>query len=200
MGLRVLFATSNPGKVREAQALLASSGIELEVRPLWLGHEETGATYLENARAKAAAAMRLSGSPVLAEDSGLEVDALGGLPGPRSARFAGPGAADGENNAKLLRLLDGVPEEDRTARYRAVAVLRLPSGREITGEGSFEGRIGTEPRGEGGFGYDPLFVPDGEERTAAELSPEEKNARSHRGAALRRLAEAVSEAGLFGDA
>lgn len=196
MELRVLFATSNPGKLREAQALLASSGIELEGRPLWLGHEENGTTYLENARAKAAAAVRLSGAPVLAEDSGLEVDALGGLPGPRSARFAGPGATDEENNAKLLRLLEGVSEDERTARYRAVAVLLLPSGREVTGEGTFEGRIGTEPRGEGGFGYDPLFFPEEEGRTAAELSPEEKNARSHRGVALRRLAEVARDARL----
>lgn len=199
MGLRVLFATSNPGKLREVRALLASSGIELEGRPLWLGHEETGTTYLENARAKAAAAMRLSGRPVLAEDSGLEVDALGGLPGPRSARFAGPGATDEENNAKLLRLLDEVPEDDRTARYRAVTVLLLPSGQEVTGEGTFEGRIGATPRGEGGFGYDPLFVPEGEKRTAAELTAEEKNARSHRGTALRRLVEAARGAGLVGD-
>lgn len=196
MELRVLFATSNPGKLREAQALLASSGIELEGRPLWLGHEENGTTYLENARAKAAAAVRLSGAPVLAEDSGLEVDALGGLPGPRSARFAGPGATDEENNAKLLRLLEGVSEDERTARYRAVAVLLLPSGREVTGEGTFEGRIGTEPRGEGGFGYDPLFFPEEEGRTAAELTPEEKNARSHRGVALRRLAEVARDARL----
>lgn len=197
MELAVLFATSNPGKLREAQALLASSGIELVGRPLWLGHEETGTTYLENARAKAAAAVRLSGVPVLAEDSGLEVDALGGLPGPRSARFAGPGATDEKNNTKLLRLLDGVPDAERTARYRALAILRLPSGREVVGEGTFEGRIGRGPRGEGGFGYDPLFEPEGEDRTAAELTSEEKNARSHRGAALRRLAEAARDAGLL---
>lgn len=198
MVLRAVFASSNPGKVREAQAILEGSGLELEVVPMWLGHTETGASYLENARLKAAATRRLTASAVVAEDSGLEVDALGGLPGPRSARFAGPRATDAENNDKLLRLLDGVAEETRTARYRAVAVLLLPSGREVVGEGTLEGRIATEPRGEGGFGYDPLFVVEGEDRTAAELSPEEKNAVSHRARALRALVERTGKAGLLG--
>lgn len=188
--MEVVLASSNEGKAREARSILAPAGVEIATLPLWLGDVETGVTYLENARLKAAAAMRmLQGRAVLAEDSGLEVDALHGLPGPRSARFAGPTASDDDNNAKLLALLSGVDDAHRTARYRAVAVLLFPSGQELVGEGTFEGRIGAGPRGERGFGYDPLFVPEGEQRTAAELEPDEKNAISHRGRALRALVE-----------
>jgi XTP/dITP diphosphohydrolase len=158
---------------------------------LWLGEVETGVTYEENARLKAHNAMRLLGAPVLAEDAGLEVDALGGVPGPRSARFSGEDATDVSNNDKLLRLLDGVDE--RAARYRAVAVLVLPSGKEFIGSGTFEGEIAREPRGRGGFGYDPLFIPRGETRTAAELGPEEKDAISHRGLALRALVAELAD-------
>lgn len=159
--------------------------------PIWLGDVETGLTYLENARLKAANALRLLDVPILAEDSGIEVDALHGLPGPHSARFAGPEASDARNNDRLLTLLADVPDGARTARYRAVGVLLFPSGRELSGEGVFEGSITRAPRGDGGFGYDPLFVPDGPDaagRTAAELSPDEKNAISHRSGALRALA------------
>lgn len=194
--MRVVLVTSNPGKVREVAAVMTSSGLDVVSVPMWLGEVETGVTYLENARLKAGAGLRMLGTPVLAEDSGLEVDALGGLPGPRSARFAGPAADDAANTAKLLRLLDGVPDADRTARYRAIAVLSLPSGREFLGEGTFEGRIASGPRGSGGFGYDPVFVPDGDERTAAELPADEKHARSHRGAALRSLLERLRSAGI----
>lgn len=189
--MKVVLATANPGKVREARAILDASGIEIDVVPMFIGHEETGVSYLENARAKARVVQRLTGKAVLAEDSGLEVDALGGLPGIRSARFAGPGATDAENNAKLLRLLDGVPDDERTARYRALAVLLLDDGREVIGQGVLDGRILTATRGEGGFGYDPLFVPESESRTTAELAPEEKNAISHRGGALRDVASKV---------
>ena len=188
--MKVVLATTNAGKVREASAILREVGIEVEVAPMFIGDEENGSTYLENARTKAAAVRRLIGRPVLAEDSGLEVDALAGLPGVRSARFAGSGATDGENNAKLLRLLEGMSE--RTARYRAVAVLLLPSGAEMVGTGVLEGTIATEPRGTGGFGYDPIFVPAGESRTAAELTRAEKDAISHRGRALRQLAERLA--------
>jgi non-canonical purine NTP pyrophosphatase (RdgB/HAM1 family) len=155
---------------------------------MWLGEVETGTTYIENARLKAAAAMCLVRRPVLAEDAGLEVDALHGLPGVRSARFAGPDASPDENNAKLLRLLAGVPDEARTARFRAVAVLLLTTGAEIVGEGTFEGSIALQARGERGFGYDPIFVPDGEQRTAAELDDATKDRVSHRGRALAALA------------
>jgi XTP/dITP diphosphohydrolase len=193
--VRVVVASSNPGKAREIQAILSRSGLELVAVPMWMGEEETGVSYLDNARRKAAAAVRLTALPVLAEDAGLEVDALGGLPGPRSARFSGAG--DDANNAKLLRLLTGVPDARRTARYRAVAVLRLPSAAEAVGEGIFEGSITTVPRGSGGFGYDPLFVPQGEGRTVAELDPRDKDAISHRGRALRRLVVNARAAGLL---
>lgn len=196
--MEVVCATSNAGKIREASAILAGTGFEIVSVPLWLGEVETGTSYLENARLKAASALRLAQMPVLAEDSGLELDALGGLPGLRSARFAGAGATAERNNAKLLRLLDGVPDQERTARYRAVAVLLLPSGAELVGEGVWEGHIAAGPRGEGGFGYDPLFVPSGETRTAAELSEAEKNEISHRSRALRDLVERAQKAGVTG--
>jgi len=189
--VRVLLATSNKGKVAEARAILANSPLEIVTVPMWLGDVETGLTYHENARLKAMNAMRYTHLPVLAEDAGIEIDALHGAPGPRSARFSGPNATDASNNAKLLRLLDGVTQ--RTARYRAVAVLVFPSGKEFVGEGVFEGDIATAPRGTGGFGYDPLFVPRGETRTSAELTPEEKNAISHRGLALRALEIEVAD-------
>lgn len=195
--MRLALVTTNPGKLREARAVLDGSGVEVQTLPFWLGDEETGTGYLDNARRKAAAALRLCGLPVLAEDAGLEVDALGGRPGPHSARFAGPGATDEQNNAKLVRLLTGVPAPERTARYRAVAVLLLPSGALAAGEGTFEGSIVTTPRGHGGFGYDPYFVPAGSTRTAAELTAEEKNAVSHRGAALRALVARARAEGIL---
>ena len=189
--MKVVLATSNPGKLAEARAILAGSPLEIVTVPMWLGEVETGTTYLENARLKAANALRFVGLPVLAEDAGLEVDALHGAPGPRSARFSGTAATDKTNNAKLLRLMDGV--SDRRARYRAVAVLALPNGEDFIGEGVFQGSIATEPIGSGGFGYDPLFVPDGEHRTAAELDAEAKNRISHRGFALRALITEVAD-------
>jgi XTP/dITP diphosphohydrolase len=185
--LEVVLATSNPGKAREARAILEGSGLSVRTVSIWLGEVETGLTYLDNARLKASAASRMLGVPVLAEDAGIEVDALHGLPGPRSGRFAGESATTAQNNAKLLRLLDGVPPEQRTARYRITAVLLLPSGVEYTGEGTLEGRLLDGPRGAAGFGYDPLFVPNGQERTVAEMRADEKNALSHRAVALRDL-------------
>jgi XTP/dITP diphosphohydrolase len=189
--VKVVLATSNRGKLAEARAILAGSPLEIVTMPMWLGEVETGTTYLENARLKAANAQRFVHLPVLAEDAGIEVDALHGAPGPRSARFSGTAATDATNNAKLLRLLDGV--SDRRARYRAVAVLAMPNGEDFVGEGVFEGSIGTEPRGTSGFGYDPLFVPAGDERTAAELSFDEKNRISHRGLALRALVAEIAD-------
>jgi XTP/dITP diphosphohydrolase len=193
--LRAFFVSGNRGKVAEVGQILAGSGLEVTARPIWLGEVETGLTYLENARLKALAGMRLTGMPSLAEDAGIEVDALNGAPGPRSARFAGPAADDDANNGKLLRLLSGVPEQRRTARYRAVCVLALPGGAEVAGEGVFEGRIAPFPRGDGGFGYDPLFFPAGETRTVGEMDALEKNAISHRARALRSL---ISQAGRDG--
>jgi XTP/dITP diphosphohydrolase len=149
--------------------------------------EETGRGYLENALLKAEAAAAATGQAALADDSGIEVDALGGGPGPRSARYAGEGATDEANLRALLRALAGIPRAGRTARYRAVAVLARPEGEEVHAEGTCEGIIGAKPRGTGGFGYDPIFEPLGWDRTMAELSPEEKDRISHRGRAIREL-------------
>lgn len=187
--MEVVFGTSNPGKVREVQAILAGGDIRLVSVPMWLGDVETGETFRENALLKAAAVHRMVRRAVLAEDSGIEVDALGGLPGIHSARFAGPSATSDDNNAKLLRLLEGI--EDRTARYRCVVVLLDPSGSVVTAEGEWPGRIADAPRGTAGFGYDPIFIPDGDDRTGAEMDAAEKNAVSHRARALRALLDAL---------
>ncbi|MBS0388877.1 MAG: RdgB/HAM1 family non-canonical purine NTP pyrophosphatase [Proteobacteria bacterium] len=189
--MRVVLATANPGKQREFATLLAPRGIELVLQSeLGIDSiEETGNTFEDNALLKAQHAAERSGLPALADDSGLEVDALGGRPGVWSARYAGVGATDEQNNLRLIADLNGVPEDQRTARYRCVlALVRGPSDRTpILAQGSWEGRIGFEPVGNGGFGYDPYFIPAGLNCTAAELSPARKNALSHRGAALRDL-------------
>jgi XTP/dITP diphosphohydrolase len=189
--MKVVLATANPGKQREFAALLAPRGFELLLQSE-LGIDsvaETGNTFEDNALLKARHAAALSGLPALADDSGLEVDALGGRPGVRSARFAGPEASDAENNAELLRALAERPREPRTARYRCVLALvrGADDPQPLLARGSWEGRIGTHPAGSGGFGYDPYFIPEGFECTAAELSSAQKNALSHRGAALRDL-------------
>jgi XTP/dITP diphosphohydrolase len=146
--------------------------------------EETGESLEANAILKAEAAARASRMPALADDTGLEVDALGGAPGVYSARYAGPAATYRDNCTALLRALEGVPEP-RAARFRTVVALALPGGVVETVDGTCSGRILTEARGSGGFGYDPVFVPDGETRTFAEMSPPEKHAVSHRGRAFR---------------
>jgi XTP/dITP diphosphohydrolase len=189
--MRVVLATANPGKQREFAALLAPRGFELLLQSAF-GIDsvaETGNTFEDNALLKARHAAARSGLPALADDSGLEVDALGGRPGVRSARFAGPEASDAENNAELLRALAERPGAPRTARYRCVLALvrRADDPRPLLARGSWEGRIATHPAGSGGFGYDPYFIPEGFECTAAELSAAQKNALSHRGAALRDL-------------
>jgi XTP/dITP diphosphohydrolase len=160
---------------------------------------EEAVTFVENALAKARHAARETGLPAIADDSGLEVDALDGAPGVRSARYAGGHGGDTENNEKLLRELAEVPAARRTARYRAVLVfLRGPEDpAPIIAEGTWGGRIGTEPRGAGGFGYDPLFELD-DGRTAAELPAEEKNLVSHRGRALAELRRRLDALGLEG--
>lgn len=186
----VVLASGNAGKVREIQALLGPAWrvrpqSEFGVAPV----EETGGTFLANALLKARHAARATGLPALADDSGLEVDALGGEPGVRSARYAGPGADDAANNARLLAALDGVPDAERTARFRCVLVwVRGPDDpAPLAAEGTWEGRILPAPRGAGGFGYDPLFLDTETGLAAAELDPAAKNARSHRGRALSRL-------------
>lgn len=189
-GVRLVLATRNAGKVAEFQTALHDLGLtilSLKDFPACPDAAEDGDTFAANALIKARAAFTCTGLPSLADDSGLEVDALGGAPGVHSHRFAGPAEDDAANNAKLLALLAAVPEEQRTARFRAVLALVWGPGREITVEGTCPGRILTAGRGAGGFGYDPLFYLPERGLTLAELPVAEKNAVSHRGAAVRRL-------------
>jgi XTP/dITP diphosphohydrolase len=202
MTLRFVLATANPDKAAEIAAILTDAGapVALEPRdPSLPDVEETGTTLEENARLKAVTIASSTGRPAIAEDTGLEVDALGGEPGVRSARFAGEDATYTDNVHLLLERLADVPDERRTARFATVAIARWPDGREIAALGTVEGSITREPRGDSGFGYDPVFMPaDCDGRTFAEMRPEEKHARSHRGRAFRTLAEglrAVSNAG-----
>lgn len=188
---RIVVATRNEHKVREILRICRDWPVE------WLEAaipevEETGRTYLENALLKARAASAATREAALADDSGIEVDALGGAPGPRSARYAGEGATDEDNLRALLRALAGIPRAGRTARYRAVAVLASPDGDAVHAEGTCEGIVATRPRGSGGFGYDPVFEPIGWEGTMAELSPEEKDRISHRGRAFRALRDVLA--------
>jgi len=191
MTRRIVLASDNAGKIREIQALLA--GLDMEILPqsafVTEGAEETGLSFVENAILKARHAAQASGLPAIADDSGLEVDALGGAPGVFSARYAGEGAGDAANNEKLLRELEGVEDGARAARFRCVMVYlrHAADPSPVIGEGVWEGRILRTPRGGGGFGYDPLFWVPGHGCASAELPPEEKNRLSHRGIALRTL-------------
>jgi XTP/dITP diphosphohydrolase len=195
--LRVLIATHNEGKKREYAELLADTGAEL-VSLADVGIEqsipEEGETYAENAVLKARGYAALSGMLTLADDSGIEVDALGGGPGVHTARYAGEGASDADRNALLLRSVAGVPEEARTARFRCVIALAWPSGRTEVVEGVVEGRIAPEPRGEHGFGYDPIFYVPAYGRTMAELPEEVKNRISHRARAAAAAAQVLAGA------
>ena len=190
--MRLVLASANPDKSAEIAAILAAAvpGLDLAPRPAGVADvDETGVTLLENARLKAAAIAEATGEPAVADDTGLLVDALDGAPGVWSARFAGEGATYADNVAKLLKELDGVAPEQRTARIETVALVRWPDGRELAATGSVDGVIATETRGDRGFGYDPVFVPsEGDGRTFAELLPLEKHAVSHRGRAFRALA------------
>jgi XTP/dITP diphosphohydrolase len=193
LGRVAVFASRNEGKLRELRALLLEWDVEL------LGDvempEETGATFYENAAAKARFAQRVEpGRWTIGEDSGLEVDRLGGAPGIRSARYAGEDATDGENIVKLLQALAGVEPEDRGARYVSELVVLTPEGHELRGTGTLEGVIAAEPKGSEGFGYDPVFVPADESRTVAELGNEWKRGHSHRAAATRALLRDLGEA------
>ncbi len=186
-------ATRNPGKLREIRRICADWPVrwlapDRDPGP-WPEVEETGRTYLDNALLKARATAAALGVPALADDSGIEVDALGGGPGPRSARYAGEGATDEQNLRELLRAVAGVPGAGRTARYRCVAAVAFPEGGAVWAEGVCEGVLVGRPRGSRGFGYDPAFVPAGWDRTMAELTDGEKDRISHRGRALRALAE-----------
>lgn len=199
----LLVATGNPHKVREIAAVLGPLGFRLDGldafgRPL-PEPEEDGATFEENARIKAVAYARMTGRRCLADDSGLEVDALDGAPGVRSARFAGVGATraerDAANNALLLERLRGVPPERRHARFVCAMCVADPDGMIVAeSRGTFPGVILEAPRGTNGFGYDPLLFLPGEGRSSAELSADEKNARSHRGHAVRLIAARLAGA------
>jgi len=193
--VRYVLASANLDKAREIREILVGAGVELELvaRPADVPDvEETGATLEENARLKAVAICTATGEPAIADDTGLEVDALGGAPGVRSARYAGEDATYGDNVAKLLSALAGVPPERRAARFTTVAVARFPNGREVAALGEVKGTIAEEPRGGEGFGYDPLFVPDeGDGRSFAEMTPQEKHDLSHRGRAFRTLADGL---------
>lgn len=201
---RLVLATENRGKIREMLADLSGLPVEILARDDfsdWPHLEEDGMTFEDNAAAKAVALSRWAGLPALADDSGLEVNALGGAPGVISAHYAGVHGDDAANVARLLREMEGVPPRERGARFVCVLVLASPRGDTVEIRETCEGAIAGEPRGELGFGYDPVFVPEGMDRTLAELPLEEKNAVSHRGKALRRL-RAMLEAGepawLFG--
>jgi XTP/dITP diphosphohydrolase len=190
--LRVALATKNPGKVREIATILERAPIALEgPSSSWEPPPEDDPTYRENALTKARSLVQLMDVPCLADDSGIEVDALDGGPGPRSARYSGDDATEEQNLRALIEVVRRTPTDARGARYRCVAVLVTPAGVEHVAEGSVEGALITDPRGTGGFGYDPIFVPLGEERTMAELGPAEKDAISHRGKAFRALIPAL---------
>lgn len=186
---RLLLATRNEGKVRELRQLLTAQACRLETlatHPEVGELEETGKSFEENARIKASQAARDSGLWTVAEDSGLVVDALGGEPGVRSARYAGVHGDDQANIRKLFETMDG--ETNRAARFICVAALARPDGEVVaTTQGTCEGRITLQPQGESGFGYDPCFEPEGETRTNAQLTAREKGAISHRGRAIRAL-------------
>ncbi len=190
--LRLVLATANPHKATEIRAILAAAGVAVELvpRPDEVPDVVEDAPDLEgNARLKAVALAEATGLPALSDDTGLEVDALDGRPGVRSARYAGKDGDAAANVAKLLGELDGLAPERRTARFRTVAMVRWPDGREVTASGAVTGAIAPAPRGDGGFGYDPVFLPDeGDGRSFAEMDPAAKDAISHRGRALRALA------------
>ena len=193
----LLIATRNSHKAEEIAAILGDSFQvdDLSALPDAPVVEETGKDFLENSSLKAVAISQISPSIVLADDSGLEVDSLRGAPGVYSARYAGEGSDDATNNRKLLSELAGAVGTDRTARFRCVMVLAL-SGKVLAHfEGTVEGRILAAPRGSAGFGYDPLFVPDGDDRSFAELGPEVKNGMSHRARAVEKVVEWLRQNG-----
>lgn len=196
MNRQIVLASNNPGKLREIGQLLAGHDITIQPQSDFDAPdvEETGLTFVENAILKARNAAHYSGLPAIADDSGIEVDALNGAPGIYSARYAGSGASDRNNLQKLLDELKDVPETKRSARFQCLIVY-LRHEKDPTPliyQGTWEGRILPEPRGTSGFGYDPIFFVPEKDCTSAELSPEEKNQLSHRGQALRQLVAALS--------
>ncbi len=197
MSQRIVLASNNPGKVREIGQLLADQDIEVLPQNNFdvPEAEETGLTFVENAILKARNAAHYTGLPAIADDSGIEVDALKGAPGIYSARFAGVGASDEENLQKLLQELKDVPEDKRAARFQCLMVYMRHENdpTPLVCQGTWEGRILFEPTGTGGFGYDPVFYVPEHNCASAELAPEEKNRLSHRGQALRQLFTALKQ-------
>lgn len=186
----IVIATRNPGKAKEFAALFAKEGYQIKTLldyPDLPDVEETGTTFEENARLKAETIAQLLQQPVLADDSGLVVDALNGMPGIFSARFAGERKTDAANNAKLLHELTNVPDEQRTAHFHCTLVFAAPQKESLVVEADWDGRIARIPQGDNGFGYDPLFIVPGYDKTSAELTSEEKNKISHRGMAVKEL-------------
>ncbi|MGD9530517.1 RdgB/HAM1 family non-canonical purine NTP pyrophosphatase [Pseudonocardia sp.] len=184
----LLLATRNPAKLAELRRLLDGAEVlGLADVPEFPEAPETGATFAENALAKARDAVAATGLPTIADDSGLTVDALNGMPGVLSARWCGKHGDDVANLELVLGQIADVPDERRGAAFVCAAALVLPSGVEVVEQGQWRGRLVRAPRGTNGFGYDPIFVPDGETRTSAELAAEEKDAQSHRGRAMRAL-------------
>ena len=192
---RLVFATTNRGKLREVSEILSADGVQVvgiaDVAPGWQVVED-GASFAENARLKALDLARRTGLPALGDDSGLEVAALGGRPGVRSARYAGEDATDAQNVTLLLAELCDFADDSRSAEFRCALVLAWPDGTLVEAEGRCEGRIARAPRGSGGFGYDPVFVDPASGRTFAELPAEAKNAFSHRRRALEALRPAIA--------
>ena len=198
MSDRLLLATRNPGKLAELQRLLESAVpgvavVGLRDVPEYPEAPETGTTFAENALLKAREAVRYTGLPAVADDSGLTVDALNGMPGVLSARWSGRHGDDAANTALLVGQLADVPDERRGGAFVCAAAIVTPDGAERVLERSWRGQVAREPRGTNGFGYDPVFLPDGLERTAAELTAAEKDARSHRGQAFAALVPLVAE-------
>lgn len=195
---KVLVASRNAKKLGELRRVVAAAGIEglevigLDEVPAFPETPETGATFEENAIVKAVDGAAATGLPCVADDSGIEVDALNGMPGVLSARWSGGHGDDDANTALLLGQLADVPDERRGAAFVSACALAIPGQDTVVVRGEWRGRIVREPRGENGFGYDPVFEPEGEQRTAAELTPQEKDAASHRGRALAQLVPALA--------
>lgn len=194
---KIVLASGNRDKLRELQQLLSGSGLEIIPQSDFKvpDAEETGLSFVENALLKARNASDYTGLPAIADDSGLEVDALNGRPGIYSARYAGPESSDTDNNQKLLQALENVPEALRTARFQCVLVYlrHAEDPVPLICQGTWEGRILTAPAGDNGFGYDPLFYVPATDCTSAQLAPEEKNRLSHRGQAMARLVSALTD-------
>lgn len=193
----IVAATKNKHKITEIEAITKQFGMEVisraEAGVPDVDIEETGDTFEENSLLKAEGVMKLCGQPTIADDSGLEVDCLDKAPGVYSSRFAGRDGDDEANNEKLIGLIKDVPWEERTARFVSVITMVFPNGEKLVARGTVEGHVIPELRGKAGFGYDPLFVPEGHTRTFGEFPAEEKNSISHRGNALRKLKELLSE-------